>query len=132
MMRPTLSVIIPTFKALPVLTRCVDSWRRYAANQPVELVVIEDGGRDASREYLAELQKTPWAQDRLQVLHADDVHELVCTNRGFEVARGALLLAWQSDMFLTSRWLVPELLRTFKALTPLVRFLNTAIRDGNV
>ena len=33
--------------------------------------------------------------------------------------------------FATSDRFYPELLRTFKALTPLVRFLNTAIRDGN-
>jgi uncharacterized protein (TIGR02453 family) len=34
--------------------------------------------------------------------------------------------------FATSERFYPELLRTFKALTPLVRFLNTAIREGNV
>jgi uncharacterized protein (TIGR02453 family) len=33
--------------------------------------------------------------------------------------------------FATSERFYPELLRTFKALTPLVRFLNTAIRDGH-
>ena len=32
--------------------------------------------------------------------------------------------------FATSDRFYPELLRTFKALTPLVRFLNTAIREG--
>jgi uncharacterized protein (TIGR02453 family) len=33
--------------------------------------------------------------------------------------------------FATSERFYPELLRTFKALTPLVRFLNTAIREGD-
>src|SRR5436189_4206281 len=32
--------------------------------------------------------------------------------------------------FATSDRFYPELVRTFKALTPLVRFLNAAIRDG--
>jgi uncharacterized protein (TIGR02453 family) len=32
--------------------------------------------------------------------------------------------------FATSDRFYPELLRTFKALTPLVRFLNTAIQEG--
>jgi len=32
--------------------------------------------------------------------------------------------------FATSDRFYPELVRTFKALTPLVRFLNTAIREG--
>ena len=45
----------------------------------------------------------------------DNVHELRCTNRGFEVARGSLLAAWQDDMFLQVPWFVPELIANFAA-----------------
>jgi glycosyltransferase involved in cell wall biosynthesis len=114
-MTPVLSVIVPTYNARDVLIQCIESWRRFASDLPVELVVIEDACRDGTREYLAELQHTDWGRERLQVLHEDDAHELRCTNRGFAAAGGALLLAWQCDMFLNGRWLVPEILRTFAA-----------------
>jgi glycosyltransferase involved in cell wall biosynthesis len=120
---PVLSIVVPAYNAHPVLTRCIESWRTYASGQPIELVVVEDGARDGARVYLADLQTTPWGRDHLRVLHEDDVHELICTNRGFEVARGSLLAAWQSDMFLTSRWLVPEILATFAAY-PAIGLLN--------
>jgi GT2 family glycosyltransferase len=64
-------------------------------------------------------------------MHEDNVHELRCTNRGFEAARGSLLAAWQDDMFLREPWLVPELLANFDAypdlgLLCLSRGLNCA------
>ena len=46
----------------------------------------------------------------------DDAHELRCTNAGFRAARGALLMAWQDDMFLKARWLVDELTRSSIAI----------------
>jgi len=51
----------------------------------------------------------------LRWLHEDNVHELRCTNRGFEAARGSLIAAWQDDMFLQTPWFVPELIATFDA-----------------
>jgi GT2 family glycosyltransferase len=43
----------------------------------------------------------------------DDAHELRCTNAGFRIARGRLVMAWQDDMFLKARWLPEELIEIF-------------------
>lgn len=110
---PVLSVVIPTFNNEPVLRRAVDSWRTFGEGQWFELVVVEDGCRDLTRAYLEETAGTPWGAQHLRWLHMDDAHELRCTNAGFAAARGSLLLAWQDDMHLRSRWLVPELMRLF-------------------
>jgi O-antigen biosynthesis protein len=112
---PALSVAIPTFNNLPALRQCLDGWRLHAAGQPVELVVVEDGCRDGTREYLAGVEATPWGRRTVRVLHLADAHEQRCTTAAFEVARGELLAAWQDDMFLRAGWMVPELLRTFAA-----------------
>jgi glycosyltransferase involved in cell wall biosynthesis len=110
-----LSVIIATHDNLPALRQALDGWRRFAANQPVELVVVEDGCTDGTGEYLAELVERGWNGPLLRVVHEDDAHELACTNRGFREARGELVLSWHDDMFLRAGWLVPELLDTFRA-----------------
>ena len=128
-MEPKLSVIIPTFNNLEVLKRCLASWERLASDQPVELLVIEDGCRDGTADYLRTVAGTPWGRDRLRWFHEDDVNQVRCNNRGFAEARAPLFLAWDDDMFLEVRWFVPELLNTFEAypdlgLLSLIRGLN--------
>jgi GT2 family glycosyltransferase len=110
---PSLSVIVPTFNNLAALTECLSSWREYAEDQPIELIVIEDGCRDGTADFLRTLSASAWGTRHLRWQHLDDQHELRCTNLGFALARAPLLLAWQDDMFLRSRWLVPELVATF-------------------
>lgn len=110
-----LSVVIATHDNLPTLEQALEGWRLHAAGQPVELIVVEDGCTDGTREYLAELLARGWDGPALRVAHEDDAHELACTNRGFREARGALVLSWHDDMFLRAGWMVPELLATFRA-----------------
>ena len=112
--RPLLTVVIPTFNNADVLDRCLAGWERYAADQPIELVVVEDGCRDNTLQLLEERCRAPWGQRVLRWFHEDNVHELRSTNRGIREARAPLVLAWQDDMFLQVPWLVPELLRTFE------------------
>jgi glycosyltransferase involved in cell wall biosynthesis len=126
---PALSVIIPTFNNLEVLKRCLVSWEKWAADQPVELIVIEDGCKDGTPDYLRQVSDTPWGKKFLRWVHEDDVNQLKCNNRGFAEARAPLYLVWDDDMFLEVDWLVPELLATFDAypeigLLSLIRGLN--------
>lgn len=110
---PSLSVVIPTHDNLAHLRVALESWRRHAGDQPVELLVVEDGCTDGTRDYLAAL--AGWDGPALRVLHEDDAHELMCTNRGLREARGELVLSWHDDMELRCGWMVPELVRTFAA-----------------
>lgn len=109
---PALTVSIPTFNNLDVLTQCIDGWRTHGG-ESIELIVIEDGCRDGTAEYLRGVEATEWGKRHLRWIHQDDAHELRCTNAGIAAARAPLVLAWQDDMFLRVSWLVPELVRTF-------------------
>jgi GT2 family glycosyltransferase len=111
---PALSVVIPTFNNAAVLQQCVAAWERHGTDD-VELVVVEDGCRDGTADYLDTVSSTAWGRDHFRWIHQEDAHELGCTNAGFAVARGALMMAWQDDMFLRAHWLVPELLADFRA-----------------
>src|SRR5512141_1392288 len=111
---PRLSVVIPTCDSLAVLRRCLDAWRT-CGDRVVELIVVEDGCRDGTPAYLDDVAATDWGARQLRWIRQQDAHELRCTNAGFAAARGEFMMAWQDDMFLRARWLVPELLRTFDA-----------------
>jgi glycosyltransferase involved in cell wall biosynthesis len=110
---PLLSVVIPTFNNADVLATCLAAWERHAGQQAIEVIVVEDGCRDHTRQLLEERSRSPWGRRCLRCVHEDNVHELRSTNRGFSEARAPLVVAWQDDMFLRVPWLVPELLRTF-------------------
>ena len=111
---PALTVSIPTFNNLEVLKQCVDGWRTFGGDR-IELIVVEDGCSDGTVDYLRSIAASAWGTRHLRWVHQDDAHELRCTNAGIAAARAPLVLAWQDDMFLQARWLVPELLRTFDA-----------------
>ena len=85
-MIPRLTVVIPTFNNVDVLRRCLESWRTHGGAE-VELVVVEDGCRDATPDVLRTLERTPWGERHLRWVHEDDAHELRCTNRGLAEAR---------------------------------------------
>ena len=109
---PRLSIVTPTFNNEAVLRRSIEGWRRFGGPH-VEVIVIEDGCRDGTAAYLKALTSTPWGARHVRWAHEDDAHELKCTNRGFTMARGELVAAWQDDMFLRVPWFVPEILATF-------------------
>ena len=111
---PLLSVVIPTFNNVSVLDECLAAWERQAGDQPIELIVVEDGCSDETPRLLVDRANTAWGRRTLRWVHEENVHELRATNRGFREARAPILMAWQDDMFLRATWLVPELLRTFR------------------
>lgn len=114
---PELTVVIATHDNLPVLKETLESWRAHASDQPVELLVVEDGCTDGTREYLdAFASDKTWTGPALRVAHEQDAHELACTNRGLREARGSLVLSWHDDMALRAGWMVPELLATFRSI----------------
>jgi O-antigen biosynthesis protein len=113
-LRAALSVVIPTFNNAKVLRECLDGWSRFGGDD-VEVIVIEDGCKDATRALLHDMGATAWGQRHLRSLHEDDAHELRCTNAGIAAARGDLVMAWQDDMLLRAGWLIPELRATFDA-----------------
>ena len=131
-MLPTirLSVIIPTWNNQPVLQRALESWRKFASDEPIEIIVVADGCRDSTAEYLRSLQSDPWAQRHVRWLqNEENLNQLVSNNQGFKEAQGDLMLVWDDDMFLEVDWLVEELIATFDCysdigLVSLIRGLN--------
>jgi|SRR5262245_2231572 len=110
---PLLSIVIPTFNNVAVLTQCLDSWQLHTSDEPIEIIVIEDGCRDDTPQYLESVAATPWGRRHLRWIHENNVHELRATNRGLREARAPIVMTWHDDMFVRVPWLVRELLETF-------------------
>jgi glycosyltransferase involved in cell wall biosynthesis len=114
-LEPRLSIVVPTFNNVAVLTRCLTSWESCASGELIEIIVIEDGCRDETPQYLERVSRTAWGERHVRWFHAADLHELRCTNRGLEAARGPLAMAWQDDMFVRAPWFAREIIDTFDA-----------------
>lgn len=86
---PTLSIIVPTYNRLSTLRRCIQHIR---ANVSVahELIVVEGGSTDGTREFLAR-------HNRLRVIHeAKREGSAPARDKGFRAARGAYVM-WLDD-----------------------------------
>jgi GT2 family glycosyltransferase len=125
-----LSVSISTWNNQPVLQRALESWRKFAYDKPIEIIVIADGCRDNTVEYLRSLESDPWAKSHVRWMQNDEnMNEVYSNNQGLRAARGDLILIWHDDMFLEVDWLVDELIETFDrypeiGIVGLIRGLN--------
>jgi glycosyltransferase involved in cell wall biosynthesis len=89
---PTVSVIIPTFNRLPLLPAAVQSVLSQDYTD-FELIVIDDGSTDGTREYLESID-----DPRLRVLSVPHGGRIsVARNHGVRAARGEWLAFLDSD-----------------------------------
>lgn len=98
--RPELSVLIPTHERAELLPRVVRAWRERLAGGPAaEIVVVDDGSRDATPQVLARLADAFAAGD-VPLRHARHANAgaAVTRNRAIEMARGRVLLFSDDDM----------------------------------
>jgi glycosyltransferase involved in cell wall biosynthesis/LmbE family N-acetylglucosaminyl deacetylase len=101
---PLVSIIIPTRDHAQVLARCVESIERKSSYQNFEIVVIDNGSRDAAALSLLDgLAK----EDRARVIRHDQPFNFSeLNNIGAQAAQGELLLFLNDDTkVLTTDWL---------------------------
>jgi glycosyltransferase involved in cell wall biosynthesis len=98
--RPAVSVIIPARDAAPTLARTLDAVDRQSLSAPFEVIVVDDGSRDATAEIAA-------SHDRLvELIHSDRGRGPgAARNRGVAAARAPVLAFTDADCFPTPRWL---------------------------
>lgn len=90
---PGVSIILPTYNHLQFLPRAVQSVRAQTFSD-FELIIVNDGSTDGTREYLDSL-KDP----RVRVIHQENKHLPEALNTGFRAARGELLTWVSSDNY---------------------------------
>jgi mycofactocin system glycosyltransferase len=97
---PTVSVVVPVKDRAEELARCLASVRRVGYPQDrVELVVVDDGSRDATAEVARSLGATVVASG------GRGRGPAAARNRGAAVARGEILAFLDSDCTASEAWL---------------------------
>ena len=101
----TVSFIVPLYNCLPLTQAMVASLR---ASLPTglehEIVLVDDGSTDGTREWLAGLA-TPFRV----ALNEQNLGYGGANNRGAALARGEFLVLLNNDLLLPPRWLEPML-----------------------
>lgn len=94
------SVIVVSKDALAATRECIEALRRQRESEhPIEILVVDNGSRDGSREWLA-------AQPDLVVL-ANEANEGAprARNQALAIAKGELVAFVDNDVVVTPRWL---------------------------
>jgi glycosyltransferase involved in cell wall biosynthesis len=114
---PRVSVIIPAYNAAGFVRRAVDSVLGQGF-QDFELLVVDDGSTDATREALAEYG------DRLRLLGQDNDGPAAARNHGLQHARGEYVAFLDADDY----WKPEKLQRQVELLDarPEIGFCSTA------
>lgn len=117
---PAVSIVLPTYNRGDVIARAVDSVRRQTF-EDWELLVVDDGSRDATAERLHGLDP------RLRVLTQSNQGVYAARNAGIACARGRFVAFLDSD----DEWLPQflELTQAFFQASPEDQFVTTEFFD---
>lgn len=97
-MNPTVSIIVPVYKAETFLSRCIDS----ILNQEYrdfELLLVDDGSPDSSGEICDTYARN---DSRIRVIHQPNSGVSIARNHAIDQARGTYLQFLDSDDWITS------------------------------
>lgn len=116
-----ISFIVPLYNCLPLTQAMVASLQAtLPANLRHEIILIDDGSTDGTREWLAGLPSAPFRV----LLNERNLGYAAANNRAAESATGELLVLLNNDLVLEPGWLEP--------MTELHRLLPNPGAIGNV
>ena len=96
---PQVSIVIPVYNKIAYTSACLRSIAEHAGSIPFEVIVVDDGSTDATRQRLADVTGIR------TVRNADNLGFIGSCNAGAAVARGDYLLFLNNDTLVTAGWL---------------------------
>lgn len=94
-LRPALSVVVPTFERRESLERLLDGLERQSYARSFEVIVVDDGSRDGTAEWLRARRGVAY---QLRVLGQAHAGPAAARNRGVAEARGELIVFLDDDV----------------------------------
>lgn len=101
------SIIVPAYNAEKTLALCMESLLAQSTVEPFEIIVVDDGSIDCTREVAARYPE-------VRVLHLDRAGASAARNLGAREARGSILCYIDADCEATPGWL-ESFLEAFRA-----------------
>ena len=93
------SIVILTYNKLDYTKLCIDSIRKFTDRGSYEIIVIDNGSTDNTRQWLA------GQEDILSILNSENKGFPGGCNQGIEKAAGDNILLLNNDIIVTSHWL---------------------------
>lgn len=93
------SIILLTYNQLDVSKKCFESLEKYTKKDQVEIIVVDNGSTDGTREYLESKHSF------ITILNDKNMGFAGGCNQGIEVATGDNLLFLNNDTIVTENWL---------------------------
>lgn len=100
-MKELISIMIPAYNAEKYIERCLDSLVNQTY-QEIEIVVVNDGSKDHTRQICEEYQKK---DERIRLINQDNGGEGAARNRGLKEAKGRFLCFVDADDYVTSNFI---------------------------
>jgi len=93
------SIIILSYNTLDLTRLCVESIRQYTQDVPHEIIIVDNGSKDGSVDWLKK------QSDIRCIFNKDNAGFPKGCNQGLAIAKGSELLLLNSDTIVTPRWL---------------------------
>lgn len=108
-MKRHVSIVVPCFNGLRFTRRCIDSLLRYTS-YPFELVVIDNGSHDGTKDFFRDLSKTVAGRSSSLVGctfidNSNNRGVAAAVNQGIRKTRSAFVCYLNSDIIVTAGWL---------------------------
>ncbi|AXA54494.1 glycosyltransferase [Pseudomonas thivervalensis] len=103
------SIVLVTYNNLNLTVQCVNSILRNTTWPHYQLIVVDNGSEDGTRDYLERLrQEVPMAK---VILNPDNRGFAAANNQGLREADGEILLLLNNDTVVPGGWLDPLIMR---------------------
>ncbi|MFQ5544536.1 MAG: glycosyltransferase family 2 protein [Acidiferrobacterales bacterium] len=110
--QPRISICIPHWQVRALMSLCLRSIRKHSRNYDLEVIVVDNGSKDESLDYLRSLR---WIRliERPEETHTNWPRNVFTAwDRGIQEATGDYFITMHSDVFIKSDdWLDPYLER---------------------
>lgn len=99
---PLISIIIPLYNCIDLTKKCLESLEKTIGGWSYEVILVDDGSTDGTREYLQTL-----GSRYTVILNQDNKGYSHNNNLGARIARGRYLGLLNNDLILTEGWFAP-------------------------
>nr|WP_326248486.1 glycosyltransferase [Bacillus subtilis] len=95
------SIIVLTYNQLALTKQCLESIWKHTNNDCIEVIVIDNGSHDGTRDYLKQITSIK------AIFNTTNEGFAKACNQGLEVASGDNILFLNNDTVVTNQWLEP-------------------------
>nr|WP_319487154.1 glycosyltransferase [uncultured Caproiciproducens sp.] len=96
---PLASIVVLAYNHLEYTKQCIESIYRYTSHIDFELITIDNGCSDGTREYFESLL------NKKKISFPENIGVCKAFNSGFKIAEGKYILNISNDIVVTTHWL---------------------------